>query len=193
MPFAVLSPTQSLTALSGSVLDPYAILKSLGIRRGMRIADFGCGNGHFTFAAARLVGENGSVYAIDLQRDVLNAIHHEALSQRLANIKTLWADTEAYEGTRIPSDSLDAVFIFSNHVDAEQQSLMLREAARVVRPGGQVLVMDWLDGTTVPFAPAIQFRVPKEISIINGESHDLHFVDEFRPGRYHYGLRFAKA
>ena len=51
-------------------LKPEELLRSLGLRAGQTIADIGCGPGFFTVPAARIVGEDGHVYAADIQGDM---------------------------------------------------------------------------------------------------------------------------
>ncbi len=183
----------SITPNNGTVLDPLNVLKACGVHTGMRIADFGCGHGHFVIPAAKLVGNRGSVYAIDLQHELVKTIESNAKSASLINIEPIWADLEVLGATKIPNNVLDVVLLINNHVDAAVQRKMLREAVRVLRQGGQIFLFDWLDGNTVPFAPAITERVPKETAIANAQALGLRLVDEFRPSRYHYGLRLQKS
>lgn len=175
-----------------STIDPLAILKYVNIWSSARVADFGCGHGHFVFPAAKLAGERGSVFAIDLQHELLNSIESRAKTEGLLNIKTIWADLEKLGATKIPNESIDFVLFVNNQVDAATQQKMLREATRIARSGGVVLIIDWISGNTVPLAPAITERVAKEVSIVNAQGAGLFFVDEFFPSRYHYGLRFHK-
>lgn len=187
-----MSLASTITKPTGQVLDPTAILQALGIRQNMRLADFGCGHGHFVFPAARLVGERGSVFAIDLQHELLEAVDHEAKDKGLMNVRPVWADLEVVGSTKIPDAVVDMVFLINNHVDSTAQSKMFGEAVRILKPGGKCVVIDWLDGNTIPFAPAVAERVAKTDSIKNAHRAGLVLFDEFRPGRYHYGLRFAK-
>jgi precorrin-6B methylase 2 len=54
--------------------DGEGFLKSIGIREGQVILDFGCGEGHYTIPAAKVVGEKGKIYAIDRDEDVLDEL-----------------------------------------------------------------------------------------------------------------------
>lgn len=172
--------------------DPLAILKSVGVGPTTRVADFGCGHGHFVFPAAKLVGERGSVFAIDLQHELLLAIESRAKTEGLMNIKTIWADLEKIGSTKIPDESVDIVLLVNNHIDSMAQQKMLREAVRIAKSGGAILIIDWLGGNTIPLAPAVTERVAKEAAIVNAQGAGLFFVDEFSPSRYHYGLIFHK-
>lgn len=183
---------ETITASTGKVIDPLAVLQACGLHPGMRVADFGCGHGHFSIPAAHIVGQRGSVYAIDLQHDLLKTVESFAKSESLANVEPVWADLEELGSTKIPNGLMDAVLMISNHINSETQHNMMREAARVLKKGGHVYLVEWLGGNTVPFAPAIAERVSKEATIANAHNVGLSVVDEFRPGRYHYGLRLQK-
>lgn len=183
---------EKLTTAPAHVLNPREVLQGCGIRDGMHLADFGCGSGQFTIPAAHLVGLRGSVRAVDIRPDVLAAVDSHAKSEGLANVEPICADLERYGATNIDEAMLDAVLMFSNQINSEVQHGMLREAARVLKKGGTVFLIDWLDGNTIPFAPAISARVSRETSIANAHSVGLTVVDEFRPGRYHYGLKLQK-
>ena len=45
--------------------NPYKVLKAAGLKSGQKVLEVGCGPGFFTLPAARIVGNEGSVYAID--------------------------------------------------------------------------------------------------------------------------------
>ncbi|MCX6780637.1 MAG: class I SAM-dependent methyltransferase [Candidatus Magasanikbacteria bacterium] len=189
----LLQTQDSATPHTGAVLDPISVLKSCGIRAGMRIADFGSGRGHFALPAAKMVGPRGSVYAVDLQKELVHALDSQAKFSGLENVSSVWADLEEYNTTKIPSNLLDVVLLISNHVSAEAQMKMMREAGRVLKKGALLIIVDWLPGNTIPFPQKSLTRIPKEVAIANAQTVGFQFVDEFRPGRYHYGLRFQKA
>ena len=54
-------------------LHPSIASQYLEILPGMRIADFGCGSGHWTIILARAVGPSGKVFAVDVQETALEA------------------------------------------------------------------------------------------------------------------------
>ena len=57
-------------------LEPHAfkILKKTGIKRGKTVLDFGCGSGTYTIPAAKIVGKEGKVYALDKDKKVLDEL-----------------------------------------------------------------------------------------------------------------------
>jgi len=54
--------------------DGEEFLKSIGVRKAQVILDFGCGEGHYTIPAVKVVGERGKIYAIDKDKEVLNKL-----------------------------------------------------------------------------------------------------------------------
>ena len=61
-------------------------LRALGIKQGQIIVDFGCGAGHYTIPAAKILGKEGTVYAIDKDRFTLKQVMQKAKSENLNNI-----------------------------------------------------------------------------------------------------------
>jgi ubiquinone/menaquinone biosynthesis C-methylase UbiE len=75
-----------------ALINPQEIFTKVGLASGMRIADLGCGRtGHFIFTAAHNVGATGMVYAIDIQRDVLETLQNRIRAEGFDNIQTVWS------------------------------------------------------------------------------------------------------
>ena len=86
------------------------ILKEIGIKKGHRVLDFGCGSGNYTIAAARVVGKQGLVYALDEDEESLNQLMHRAKSIGLKNIIRLDASHEPRIG--LDDKSIDVVLLY---------------------------------------------------------------------------------
>src|SRR4030042_2948380 len=78
-------------------------LKNAGIKEGHVILDFGCGPGHYAIAAARMVGQNGRVYALDVHPLAVQSVEKKALKGSLTNIKTILSDRD----TGLPDHSIE--------------------------------------------------------------------------------------
>ena len=74
-----------------SFCDPKQTVLQLGLREGMKVGDFGAGSGHYALMAAKIVGDKGRVYAVDVQEDVLRALKSEASAKGLHNVEIVWA------------------------------------------------------------------------------------------------------
>lgn len=170
------------------LLNPFQILKTVGIQEGMKFADMGCGTqGHFVFPASHLVGETGVVYAVDILKSALAAVESRTKMAQVNNIETIWSDIEVYRGAKIKDDSLDVVSL----INVGSNEAMLKEASRLIKKDGKLLIVDW-EKTTAPFGPATKNRPDKERIKNDAKNLKLKFEGEFKAGPYHFGLIFIK-
>lgn len=66
--------------------NPSKVLARIGIKERQTVLDFGCGPGSYTIPAARIVGEKGRVYALDIHPLAIKTVEKKARKQRLTNI-----------------------------------------------------------------------------------------------------------
>jgi len=161
---------------------------------GMRIADFGSGTGTYSILAAKIVGETGRVYAIDVQKELLSNVKSEALKNNLSNIEIIWGDLEEPGGSRLADASIDTVIASNILFQAEDKNSLAREIFRVLKPGkGKVFVMDWTDsfGGLGPNPEAVVTpEACKKIFLEEGFVFDKELLNV---GAHHYGIAFRKA
>ena len=174
-----------------SFLNPDITIKSFGILPGMRIADFGAGSGHWAFAIARAAGPKGKVFAVDIQSAALEAIRSRAKIEHIANIETIQANLETPRATMLADTSVDAVLISNMLFQADEKTNAAGEAARILKPGGRVFLIEWDTADLTPGPPAAQ-RIPRAEAERMFEHTGLHFEKEFNAGSHHYGLMFRK-
>ncbi len=180
------------TAGGNELLDPKSIFGRLGLKKGMTVADFGCGRvGHFVFPAASLVGQSGTVYAIDVLKPVLESIDSKARLENISNIRTVWSNIEIFKATKIADESLDMAFLINVLFQIKNPMDAIEEVSRTVRPEGKILVIDW-KRSGFPFGPPMENRVSQSRinEIMGGLS--LRKIDDFEAGTYHYGMIFEK-
>ena len=113
------SKTTPMPRGTGGFLHPERTLAELEIRPGMVVADFGCGGGYFSIPAARLVGEGGKVFAVDVQKQAVDHVRSRANLDHLLNVETVWADLETPKGSRLHDAAADLVIIANILFQAE--------------------------------------------------------------------------
>lgn len=172
-------------------LNPETTVKSLGILPGMRVADFGCGSGHWVLVLAHAVGPGGKIFAIDIQTNVLEALQSRVQTAHLTTIETICTNLEKPHSTALKDLSLDAVLISNMLFQAHEKTNVVMEAARVVKPGGRIFLIEW-DNTESPIGPPLSQRVSRSEAERIMDHVGLHFEKEFAAGSYHYGLIFRK-
>lgn len=174
------------------LINPFKLLERVGIREGQRAADLGCGSlGHFVFPAAQLVGGKGEVYAVDIQRHVLDHIERYAKDQQFFNVRPVWSDIDVYGATRIEEESLDLTLLVNNLYLSQNREALVREMARLTKPGGRIVVVEW-KASASPIGPTKDQRIEKEEAKKILKSPYMKLYDEFEPGPYHYGLIYLR-
>ena len=175
------------------LLDPVYLLKEvLGITYESKVGDLGCGSmGFFTLQSAKLVGDKGQVYAVDILKDVLSSIEGKARQEGLYNIKTVWSNLEIAGATKISSDSLDYTLLINTLFQTKKYKEILEEAYRLLKSGSKLLVVDW-QTSGGPIGPTREMRIDsEEIKRLAGEV-GYQLEKEFVAGDNHYGLIFVK-
>lgn len=174
------------------LIDPFKILEDAGIRSDMKIADFGCGTlGHYVFAASKLVGPGGKVYAVDILKSVLNGVESMIKMENVTNVELVWGDLERLGGVKLADGLLDIGLLINNLYLSKQQEMMVKECVRMVKPGGTFVLVDWKP-TGAGFGPDPKTRVSAEAALKLGLTAGLQLVKEVVPGPYHYGFIFKK-
>lgn len=175
------------------IIPAHDVLKRVGLDVGQRCADLGVGRqANFTIAAAEIVGPRGVVYAVDVVKAILPNVEAKARQHRVNNVVTIWSDLEVYGATKAIGDaSLDLGMLVTVLFQSSNQLAMVKEAVRMIKPGGKLLIVDWKKGATT-FGPEAQVR-PDPVQIKQFvQEQGLQLVDEFEAGTFHFALVFQK-
>jgi ubiquinone/menaquinone biosynthesis C-methylase UbiE len=108
-----------------------------GVREGQTVLDFGCGSGHFTIAAAKIAGDKGKVYALDIHPLAIKAVDKKVARERLTNVTTILSDKD----TGLPDQSVDVVLLYRTFYLVKDKQGLLDEMHRVMKPGGILSVL----------------------------------------------------
>ena len=135
--------------------DPQTILKKLGLtEQCSSVLEFGCGYGTFTVPAAQTV--QGTVYALDIDPEMLAATKAKTEAAKLSNVEICQRDF-AVDGSGLPDNSIDYVMLF-NILHADERMAMLKEAWRVLAPDGKLAVIHWTYDPSTPRGPSMSIR-----------------------------------
>jgi ubiquinone/menaquinone biosynthesis C-methylase UbiE len=171
--------------------DPENNIKQFSLSPGMQVADFGSGSGFYSMAIARAVAPSGRVFAVDIQKDLLQKLKNGASQSHLNNIEVIWGDLEHLGGTKLRENSLDAVVVCNLFFQIKNKDSLCLEIKRVLRPLGRVLVVDW-SASYGGIGPTSDSIVSKEDMTKLFSEHDFSFDREISSGAQHYGLIFRK-
>ncbi|MEM0160745.1 MAG: class I SAM-dependent methyltransferase [Candidatus Parvarchaeota archaeon] len=120
-----------------AVKDPYTILKSIGIGTDMTVIDVGCGPGYYTIPAAKLVGNSGKVYALDIYKKVPAIIKNKMAIENLKNIDIIIKNAE---DTGIENNSVDFEIMFGFIHSLSGIDGIIREMRRILKVNGIMAV-----------------------------------------------------
>lgn len=180
------------TTAPQQLLDPTLVLAEGGLKAGETAADFGCGTvGHFIFPAAVLVGKDGLVYAIDIQKSVLASVQSRAQLMHCGNVRVLWGDIERPNGVRVPNEQFDLSLVINNLSLAHQPAVLAEEVRRATKVDGRLVLVDW-QTTQTPMGPPLERRLAQERAQEIFEQQGFGFDHSFVPGPFHWGLVFIR-
>lgn len=115
------------------------IFAALDVQPGDRIADIGAGSGFLSFRLSRVVGPEGRVLAVDVDRRSLGRLWDAAQSAGLANIDTVVSRTD---DPMLPPWSVDGIVVVNAYHEMRQYEAMLRGMRLALRPGGRLVIVD---------------------------------------------------
>jgi ubiquinone/menaquinone biosynthesis C-methylase UbiE len=115
-------------------------IAKLGLKPGMIVADIGAGSGIFEGALANAVGSTGTVYAVDVDKGLLDAINKKAAEAHVINVKTVLGK---FTDPALPSSDVDVAFINDVLHHIEDRATYLKNLARYIKPSGRIALIDF--------------------------------------------------
>ena len=165
---AIATLPEGAVAASRGCGDPVA---QADLQPGERVLDLGSGGGIDALIAARLIGENGRVYGVDMTPEMVELATKNAADAGIENVEFLHSSIEALP---LPDESVDVVL--SNCVInfSNDKAAVMREAYRVLAPGGRFVVSD-----IVSYAPIAEASYEPLCRIV-GTTNGMQTADEYR-------------
>jgi ubiquinone/menaquinone biosynthesis C-methylase UbiE len=151
------------------------------------VVEFGSGYGTFTLPAARHA--TGTVFAFDIEPDLITRVRQKALDQSVQNIHAYVRDF-VIDGTGLEPQTQSHAMIY-NLLHVETPVELLEEAHRVLRPGGRLSVIHWRSDIPTPRGPALDIRpLPDQCKAWIAEAgfRLIQDVDLSECCQYHFGI-----
>jgi len=139
---------------------PEEILNALNIKKGQTVADIGAGSGYLTVKLSDRVDATGTIYAADIQQEMLDYI-----SKRLAEkgIKNVTLVLSTMEDPKLPPNSLDLAILLSTYHEIAQPIDFMKKIKLALKPKGRLAILEFSDES--PIGPPIQVRLPEDLVI----------------------------
>ncbi len=168
--------------------NPDTILDNIGLTTLMSFADIGAGPGFFALPAARKVGLEGKVFALDIEPTMLIRLVERATTEGITNLEALVSLED-----RLPLDdeTVDIALLATVLHECWDHVGFLHEIARVLRPKGALAVIEWRKDS-LEKGPPPEERMAREYveSVLWAAGYQS--IEPFEVGPYHYGIRVRK-
>jgi len=138
-----------------------------GIEPGMTVLDVGPGNGRYTMSAARRVGENGKVIAIDIEPKMIERVSARAAMEGVTNIEARVADAHDLP---FEDATFDLIYMIAVINEIPEPIRAMREFHRVLKPNGSLVFSELFLDPDYPLARTLirwgeqaSFRVKQKV------------------------------
>lgn len=152
---------------------PDEVLDALGIEKGQTIADIGAGTGYLAVKLSERVGATGTVYAVDIQQEMLDYMRKRLNGSRWKNVLLLLGDMD---DPKLPPGNLDIAIFLSTYHEIARPLDFLRKLNVALKPQGKVAILEFSDES--PIGPPVKFRLPEEIVINELEQSGFTLVQK---------------
>jgi ubiquinone/menaquinone biosynthesis C-methylase UbiE len=140
----IVAPTWSSGPDRDAADESGQLIRALGIRRGMAVADIGAGSGYHTLRLSPVVGPEGVIYAEDIVEAYISGLRREAERRNLTNVRIVVGSAD---DPKLPAASVDRAVLVHMYHEIENPYVLLWNLATALKPGARVGVID-LDRAT---------------------------------------------
>ena len=114
-------------------------IPNFGIQQGMTVVDYGCGPGRYTLRFARVVGEAGKVFAVDVHELAIQSVKQKIAKHHLSNVEPVLA--EGYH-SGLPAGIADVVCAIDMFFSVHDPNAFLKELSRITKTTGFLVIDD---------------------------------------------------
>jgi ubiquinone/menaquinone biosynthesis C-methylase UbiE len=149
---------------------PAEVIKTMGLKPGDVVADVGCGTGYFARRMARAVTPNGRVYAVDIQKEMLDLLRGRLEQEGIENVVPVLGDAD---DPHLAPASLDWILLVDVYHEFQQPKVMLAQMRAALKPAGRIALVEYRqEGTT-----ALHIRPEHRMSV-------EQVLEEWQPAGY---------
>src|SRR5438445_7487969 len=119
---------------------PDLLLSALKIKPGDAVADIGAGTGFYTRRLAKLVGGKGTLYAVDIQQEMLDLLTNKMAELKIHNVKPILG---TITDPKLPKASVDLILMVDVYHEFDFPFEMSEAMCRALKPGGRMVFVEF--------------------------------------------------
>jgi len=151
------------------------LLEMLDVEPGSIICDMGCGNGFYTLPLARLTGEEGRVYAVDIQPQMLAFLEDRAADEGLTNVEPVLG---TLVDPKLPTGEVDLILCVDVYHEMSHPEQMLGAMREALAPGGRLVLVEFrAEDPAVPIKPLHKMSKAQVLKELTANGFEL--TDDF--------------
>ena len=136
--------------------QPDKVIAALDLHPGEVVADLGSGGGYFTFKLARAVAPSGKIYAVDVDKDMIELVAKRLKGESGNNVETILATAT---DPLLPQTGVDLIFTVNTYHHIADRLAYFANARKYLRPAGRIAIIDldrraWLEGLLGHYTPS---------------------------------------
>ena len=160
----------------------------LAVQPGQVVCDLGCGNGYHTLPMARAVGARGKVYAVDIQREMLQLLAMRSKQAQLDNVELIEG---AFDDPKLPKNSCDLVLLVDVYHELSHPVRVLGHVREALRPGGRVVLVEFrAEDPEVPIKQ--EHKMTKAQTVAELAENGFALADSFDGLPWQHALSFTR-
>jgi ubiquinone/menaquinone biosynthesis C-methylase UbiE len=164
------------------------MLANLGVKPGMTVCDMGCGNGFYTLQLAKMVGEDGWVYGVDIQPEMLHLLNQRAHKAKANNVTPVLG---TLINPHLPKGKIDLILLVDVYHEFSHPEHMLRAMREALSPEGRIALLEYrAEDPDVPIKRL--HKMSKEQIMKEYPANGLKLVDEFDKLPWQHMMFFAR-
>lgn len=167
---------------------PAEVVAALGLEPGQDVADIGAGSGYFSVPFAKEVGPEGTVYAVDVQKDLIDHLAERAKSDNVPNLEPVLGK---FDDPLLADSSVDLVFLCDVVHHIQDRETYWPKVAQAMRSDGRIAIVDF-HKKDQPVGPSKAMKIAKDDMVGELEQAGFRLVEEHEFLPYQYFLVFAR-
>jgi SAM-dependent methyltransferase len=140
---------------------PAELVRALAIRQGMAVADLGAGTGYFNRYLAEAVGPTGTVFAVELEPNLVVHLRERAEREHTDNVVPMLASPD---NPRLPSGSVDLVLLVDTYHHLDDRLTYLGRLRRSLRSTGRIAIVEW-QKRELPVGPPMEHKLARGLVV----------------------------